>query len=106
MSKNNLPSLSPEALGVLSGLGFRPLPGISHTFMGKAVSQNEDQDPYIVIMQILPLKIDTSRYVVSLTYNGQEAFKARLGTLDDVQDWFKTYAVFNDIEAFVRSQVS
>jgi hypothetical protein len=106
LAKNNIPTLSPAAVGVIAGLGFRPLPGMSHTFVGKADSQNEGQDPYMVIMQIMPLQLDADRYVVSLTYNGQDAFKARLGTLEELQEWFATYAVFNDIDVFVRSQVA
>lgn len=106
MAKNNIPALTSKALSVIAGLGFRPLPGISHTFVGKAESQNEGKDPYMVIMQIMPLQLDPDRYVISLTYNGKDAFKARLGTLDDLEMWFATYAVFEDIDAFVRGEAS
>jgi hypothetical protein len=75
---------------------------MSHTYVGKATSQNRDVAPYMVILQIMPLQLDPDRYVISLTYNGNDAFKARLGTLDDLRDWFLTYAVFEDIDAFVR----
>lgn len=102
MQKNNLTPLSSEAMRVVSGLGFRPLPGMAHMFVGKIGSQNPDADPYLVILQMMPLKIDTSQYVISLTYNGNEAFKTRLGTLGDLTDWVQTYAVFEDIDAFVR----
>lgn len=102
MQKTNLPALSAEAMQVVSGLGFRPLSGMTHMFIGKAVSQNPNADPYVVILQMMPLQLDRSRYVISLTYNGNEAFKTRLGSLDDLTDWFRTYAVFEDIDAFVR----
>lgn len=102
MSKNNIPKLSTDALAVISELGFRPISGMTHTYVGKAASQNEGVAPYMVIMQVMPLQLDLSRYVISLTYNGVDAFKARLGTLDDLRDWFLTYAVFEDIDAFVR----
>lgn len=102
MQKNNLPQLSSEAMRVVSGLGFRPLSGMTHMFIGKALSQNAHADPYLVILQILPLQVDRSRYVITLTYNGNEAFKPRLGSLEDLKDWFETYAVFEDIDAFVR----
>jgi hypothetical protein len=102
VQKNNIPPLSSEAMRVVSELGFRPLSGMPHMFIGKATSQNPNADPYMVILQIMPLKIDTARYVITLTYNGSEAFKSRLGTLEDLAEWFKTYAVFEDIDAFVR----
>ena len=102
MAKHNLPKLSPDAVATVTELGFRPIAGMSHTYVGKAVSQNPDAAPYMVIMQIMPLQLDAERYVISLTYNGNDAFKARLGTLDDLRDWFLTYAVFEDIDAFVR----
>lgn len=102
MAKNNIPKLSTDALSVITELGFRPIAGMTHTYVGKAVSQNRDAAPYVVIMQIMPLQLDPDRYVISLTYNGVDAFKARLGTLDDLRDWFLTYAVFEDIDAFVR----
>jgi hypothetical protein len=102
VQKTNLPGLSAEAMQVVSELGFRSLSGMTHMFVGKATSQNPNADPYIVILQIMPLQIDRNRYVISLTYNGNEAFKTRLGSLDDLVDWFKTYAVYEDIDAFVR----
>lgn len=102
MPKHNLPNLNHDAVATIASLGFRPIAGMSHTFVGKAESQNRDSAPYMVIMQIMPLQLDVNRYVISLTYNGSEAFKARLGTLDDLRDWFFTYAVFEDIDAFVR----
>lgn len=104
MQKSNIPALSPDALRVLSGLGFRPLPGLTHMFIGKATSQNPNADPYLVVLQIMPLQIDKDRYVISLTYNGNEAFKMRLGTLQDLEEWFHTYAVFEDIDAFVKGE--
>ncbi len=102
MQKNNIPPLSADALRVVLGLGFRPLPGMAHRFVGKAASQNPNADPYIVILQMMPLQLNRSQYVISLTYNGNEAFKTRLGSLEDLADWFRTYAVFEDIDAFVR----
>lgn len=99
---NNIPTLNADALRVIKELGFRPLAKMSHTFVGKAASQNENVAPYIVIMQIMPLQLDRNRYVVSLTYNGNDAFKSRLGTLEDLREWFLTYAVFEDVDAFVR----
>jgi len=102
MAKHNLPALSNEAKSVLEGLGFRQIAKMPYTYLGKAESQNENQPAYMVVLDILPLQLDANRYVVSLRYNGNYAFQTRLLTLDELAESFTTYAVFEDIDAFVR----
>jgi hypothetical protein len=55
-------------------------------------------DPYFLVLTVVPLRHNETFFMFSCTYNGQELFTAKLGTLDDLKTTIKWYGVVEDIQ--------
>lgn len=46
----------------------------------------------------MPLKLSPGQYVFSASYNGNTAFEAKVGSLDDLEHWLQSFALYRDID--------
>lgn len=90
------PSLPKSAILHIEKLGFKAIQGKPNSFFGRVKSQYLP-DPFVVILMAMPLKLSPGRFVFSASYNGNTAFEAKVGSLEDLDAWLQSFALYADI---------
>lgn len=91
-----LPKISQFVLDSLGEMGFRPISGRPYEFIGTVKSQASDYD-MAGLLTVMPLKLQTDTYVISLEMNGEQMVKSRLAKLDDIANLVGYAGVMKDI---------
>jgi hypothetical protein len=75
-----------SAISRIAESGFRPVEGQPNTFVGNIKSQARNYS-YVGVLVVLPLQRQRNMYVFTLTVNGEDGFKGKVGDLDDFEKW-------------------
>jgi hypothetical protein len=78
-----LPKLSRFVIDSLAQMGFKQIDGRPYEFIGSIKSQDNDYG-MAALLTVMPLKLQTDNFVISLDMNGEQMVKTRLAGLDDI----------------------
>lgn len=74
------------AISHIAAKGFKPVEGDPHTFIGNIKSKIRNFS-YVAVLVCLPLQRQRNMFVFTLTINGEDGFKGKVGDLGDFDKW-------------------
>lgn len=75
-----------SAISHIAAKGFRPVEREPYTFIGEIKSKTRNFT-YVGVLVVLPLQRQRNMYVFTLTVNGEDGFKGKVGDLSDFDKW-------------------
>jgi len=78
-----LPKLSKFVTDSLQKMGFKPISGRPYEFIG-SIKIEGSKYGMAALLTVMPLKLQSDNFVISLDMNGEQMVKARLATIDDI----------------------
>jgi hypothetical protein len=93
------PPLPKSVTPIIEELGLKPVAALPNTYLGMMKSQTLKSD-FLILLSVIPLKIQKDHYVFSVTINGNTAFKGKVGTMDDLRGWLYTEVLIEDVNVW------
>lgn len=78
-----LPKLNKFTVDSLKEMGFRPITDRPYDFIGNVKGQHDDYG-MAALLTVIPLKLQSDTFIISLEMNGEQMVKTRLAKLEDV----------------------
>ena len=85
MQIGKLPKLSKYVVDSMKTMGFRAISGRPYDFIGMVKGQHDDYG-MAALLTVVPLKLQSDTFVISLEMNGEQMVKTRMAKLDDIAD--------------------
>lgn len=76
-----------------------------NTYLGNYESQSL-KHPYVCILMVIPLKIQEDKFVFTLTLNGSDKFRGKVGTMEDFANWYHFETLWSDIDIYKRGEAN
>lgn len=96
-----LPRLSSFVVDSLAQMGFKQITDRPYDFIGTVKSQADDYG-MVGVLSVMPLKIQSDTFVISLDINGEQMVKSRMAKLDEIANLVGYAGVTKEILSIVN----
>jgi hypothetical protein len=73
--------------------------GMPNMYLGDYESKSLS-NPYVCLLSVIPLKVQADKYVFTLTLNGVDSFRGKVGTVEEFINWFHFEVLWSDVDIY------